>query len=82
MLTTQISVTLRNVYELMEFSEVYNAPQLKRACLQFMCVNSASLLEGRYMYVRSFGVLLYIHCREFIHVHMYFGINLLYFTDI
>ena len=33
---------------------MYNAPQLKRACLQFMCVNSASLLEGRYVYVRTF----------------------------
>ncbi len=41
------AVTLKNAAELLEFSTVYNADQLKLSCLQFMVLNMAALLESR-----------------------------------
>ena len=43
-----LPVTLRSVSEVLGFAVAYSAEQLKRACLQFICVNAASLLEGRW----------------------------------
>ena len=40
-------VTLRNVVEFLEFAEAYCADQLKKSCLQFICVNAVCFLEGR-----------------------------------
>ena len=48
-------VTLRNVVELLEFSEAYGADQLKKSCLQFICVNAACFLEGRWVCVGCVG---------------------------
>ncbi len=42
------AVTLKNAAELLEFSTVYNADQLKLSCLQFMALNMAALLESRW----------------------------------
>lgn len=39
-------VTLRNVVEFLKFAEAYCADQLKKSCLQFICVNAACFLEG------------------------------------
>ena len=40
---------LRNAVDLLEFSEAYCAEQLKKTCLQFICVNAACFLEGRWV---------------------------------
>ncbi|KAJ8314789.1 hypothetical protein KUTeg_006939 [Tegillarca granosa] len=42
-------VNLKNVAEMLEFSSIYNATQLKGACQQFILINLAALLEGRYL---------------------------------
>ena len=41
------AVTLRNVCELLEFADMYNATQLKTTCHQFITINLPSLLETR-----------------------------------
>jgi len=41
-------LNLKNVGDILEFAVAYSAIQLKTSCLQFICMNSASLLEGRY----------------------------------
>lgn len=41
------AVTLKNAAELLEFSAMYNAEQLKLSCLQFIGLNMAALLEAR-----------------------------------
>ena len=41
-------MTLRNVVEFLEFAEAYSADQLKKSCQQFICVNAACFLEGRW----------------------------------
>lgn len=41
------AVTLKNAAELLEFSAMYNAEQLKLSCLQFIGLNMAALLETR-----------------------------------
>ena len=46
------AVSLRNVSELLEFADMYNATQLKTTCQQFIIINLTALLESR----------LYIHC--------------------
>ena len=45
-----VIVTLRNVGDIVKFAVAFSADQLKRSCLQFICVNAASLLEGRYVH--------------------------------
>jgi len=40
-------VTLKNVADMLEFAFVYQAEQLKRTCLQFVCINLPALLETR-----------------------------------
>lgn len=52
------AVTLKNAAELLEFSTVYNADQLKVSCLQFIVLNMAALLESRALEVLSDDVLL------------------------
>ncbi|XP_070564360.1 inhibitor of Bruton tyrosine kinase-like [Ptychodera flava] len=46
-------ITLRNVAELLEFSSLYNALQLKRTCNQFINLNLATLLDMRTLEVLS-----------------------------
>ena len=41
------AVTLKNAAELLEFSAMYNADQLKLSCLQFIALNIAALLESK-----------------------------------
>lgn len=40
-------VTLKNAAELLEFSAMYNAEQLKLSCLQFIVLNIAALLDSK-----------------------------------
>ncbi|XP_078373752.1 inhibitor of Bruton tyrosine kinase-like isoform X1 [Oculina patagonica] len=40
-------VTLRNVSELLEFSLLYNANQLRDVCTEYICNNLGSLMEAR-----------------------------------
>jgi len=54
-----ILVTIRNVAEIASFADNYHAEQLKNACLQFICLNLAPLLEGRYVQYVPFLLLLY-----------------------
>src|SRR4051794_6960209 len=42
-----ISVTLRNVASILEASCLYEANQLKAACLDLLCVNMETVLESR-----------------------------------
>lgn len=46
-------LTLKNAAELLEFSAMYNAEQLKLSCLQFIGLNMAALLETRTLDVLS-----------------------------
>ncbi|XP_073702952.1 inhibitor of Bruton tyrosine kinase isoform X2 [Garra rufa] len=52
------NLTLKNAAELLEFSTVYNADQLKLSCLQFIVLNMAALLESRALEILSDDVLL------------------------
>ncbi|XP_061316395.1 inhibitor of Bruton tyrosine kinase isoform X1 [Pezoporus flaviventris] len=45
--------TLKNAAELLEFSAMYNAEQLKLSCLQFIVLNMAALLESRTLDILS-----------------------------
>ncbi|XP_037082499.1 inhibitor of Bruton tyrosine kinase-like [Pollicipes pollicipes] len=40
-------LTLKNAVELMEFSAMYGAEQLKSTCMQFICLNLAAVMENR-----------------------------------
>jgi hypothetical protein len=42
-----LSVTFKSVGELLEFSSLYNATQLKASCQQYIHINLAALMEGR-----------------------------------
>uniref|UniRef100_A0A803XZW9 Inhibitor of Bruton tyrosine kinase n=1 Tax=Meleagris gallopavo TaxID=9103 RepID=A0A803XZW9_MELGA len=46
-------LTLKNAAELLEFSAMYNADQLKLSCMQFIGLNMAALLETRTLDVLS-----------------------------
>ncbi|KAK3770373.1 hypothetical protein RRG08_028271 [Elysia crispata] len=46
-------LSFKNAGELLEFSSVYQAHQLKAACQQFISLNLAAMLEGRYLEVLS-----------------------------
>ncbi|XP_076077944.1 inhibitor of Bruton tyrosine kinase-like [Mytilus galloprovincialis] len=46
-------VTFKNVGELLEFSSLYNATQLKSTCQQYIHINLAALMEGRYLDILS-----------------------------
>ncbi|NWI20115.1 IBTK kinase, partial [Crypturellus soui] len=46
-------LTLKNAAELLEFSAMYNAEQLKLSCLQFIGLNMAALLEARTLDILS-----------------------------
>ncbi|XP_062980989.1 inhibitor of Bruton tyrosine kinase [Elgaria multicarinata webbii] len=50
-------LTLKNAAELLEFSAMYNAEQLKQSCLQFIVLNMAAVLETRALDVLSDDVL-------------------------
>jgi len=41
------AVSLRNVCELLELADMYNATQLKTTCQQFIVINLTALLESR-----------------------------------
>ena len=41
------AVSLRNICELLEFADTYNATQLKTTCHQFITINLPALLESR-----------------------------------
>ena len=51
-----ITVTIRNVGDITSFADNYHADQLKNACLQFICLNLAPLLEGRYLHTFTYFV--------------------------
>ncbi|KAK2710725.1 hypothetical protein QYM36_012037, partial [Artemia franciscana] len=40
-------ITLKNVTEVLQFSEMYNASQLKSACMEYICLNLNALFESR-----------------------------------
>ncbi|XP_067126093.1 inhibitor of Bruton tyrosine kinase [Centruroides vittatus] len=42
-------ITLKNAAELLEISFVYNAPQLKVACMEYICINLPAILENGYL---------------------------------
>lgn len=46
-------LSFKNAGELLEFSSVYQAHQLKKACQQFISLNLAAMLEGRYLEILS-----------------------------
>nr|XP_005157916.1 inhibitor of Bruton tyrosine kinase [Danio rerio] len=48
---------LKNAAELLEFSTIYNAEQLKLSCLQFIVLNMAALLESKALEILSDDVL-------------------------
>ena len=52
-------VTIRNVADITSFADNYHAEQLKNACMQFICLNLAPLLEGRCVHEHSICVLLF-----------------------
>ncbi|XP_061171196.1 inhibitor of Bruton tyrosine kinase-like isoform X2 [Saccostrea echinata] len=47
--TLSVLVTMKNVGELLEFSTLYNAEQLKAVCQQYILINLPAILEGRYL---------------------------------
>jgi hypothetical protein len=47
------SVNLRNACEILEFSNMCGASQLKATCLQFIIINISALLELRFVSVMS-----------------------------
>ncbi|XP_074510804.1 inhibitor of Bruton tyrosine kinase [Sebastes fasciatus] len=51
------NLTLKNGAELLEFSTMYNAEQLKLSCLQFIVLNMAALLESKALDILSDEVL-------------------------
>ncbi|XP_031570071.1 inhibitor of Bruton tyrosine kinase-like [Actinia tenebrosa] len=46
-------ISHKNAIELLEFSCVYNASQLKASCLEFICCNLSSLLESGFLNLLS-----------------------------
>ena len=42
-----VAVNLKNAVEFLECAETYSAMQLKKSCLQFICVNASCFLESR-----------------------------------
>ena len=46
-------LSFRNVGELLEFSQVYNAEQLASTCVEFVWCNLSNILEGRHLDVCS-----------------------------
>lgn len=50
-------VTFKSVGELLEFSSLYNATQLKSSCQQYIHINLAALMEGRYLDILSDDVM-------------------------
>ena len=45
-------MTLRNVSEVLEFSILYNANQLRDVCSEYICNNLGSLMESRLVFRR------------------------------
>nr|CAD7404847.1 unnamed protein product [Timema cristinae] len=50
-------VTLKNVAQLLELSGAYNADQLKRCCMQYICLNLPAVLEARSLEIVSENLL-------------------------
>lgn len=40
-------ITLKNVAQMFSFSDIYNAKQLSKCCMEFICLNLSALLESR-----------------------------------
>lgn len=40
-------LTLKNAVEVLEFSALYGADQLKTTCMEFICLNLAAIMENR-----------------------------------
>ncbi|XP_071254097.1 inhibitor of Bruton tyrosine kinase-like isoform X1 [Salvelinus alpinus] len=51
------NLTLKNAAELLQFSAMYNAEQLKLSCIQFIVLNMAALLESKALDILSDEVL-------------------------
>uniref|UniRef100_A0A8C8C443 BTB domain-containing protein n=1 Tax=Oncorhynchus tshawytscha TaxID=74940 RepID=A0A8C8C443_ONCTS len=51
------NLTLKNAAELLQFSAMYNAEQLKLSCIQFIVLNMAALLESKALDILSDDVL-------------------------
>ena len=41
-------LTLKNVGHMLDFADVFNAPQLKEACMHFICLNLPAVVELRF----------------------------------
>lgn len=44
-----LAVTFRNVYDLLEFSLLYNANQLRDVCTEYICNNLRCFMEARFV---------------------------------
>ena len=42
-------MSLKNVGQMLDFSSIYNAKQLKRSCMQFICLNLPAVVEMRFL---------------------------------
>lgn len=40
-------LTLRNVSQILQFADTYNADQLKTCCMQYVCINLSAMIESR-----------------------------------
>ena len=60
-------VTIRNVADITSFAGNYHAEQLKNACMQFVCLNLAPLLEGRY--VREHSICVW-YLKQYVNIHI------------
>lgn len=50
-------ITLKNAAELLELASVYNSPQLKQSCMQFISINLAAIIEAKSLDVLSDDVM-------------------------
>ncbi|GFR12975.1 inhibitor of Bruton tyrosine kinase, partial [Trichonephila clavata] len=46
-------LSLKNAAELLELSSVYNSEQLKKSCMQFICINLPAVVESKILEVLS-----------------------------
>ncbi|GFY53971.1 inhibitor of Bruton tyrosine kinase [Trichonephila inaurata madagascariensis] len=46
-------LSLKNAAELLELSSIYNSEQLKKSCMQFICINLPAVIESKILEVLS-----------------------------
>lgn len=46
-------MSLKNVVEILQMAEMYNAYQLKHCSMEFICLNLSAILESRYLFFIS-----------------------------